>query len=58
MVNYQTSQYVLLNFILFLSCLGVFQYVREILQNSLPIDHPVEGAAPHTWGNKYAEEYS
>ena len=40
MVNNQTSQYVILNF-LYMSCLGVFQYVRDILQVTVLIDHPV-----------------
>ena len=42
MVNNQTSQYELLNiFLFYLSYFGIFQYVREILEMSLPIDHPV-----------------
>ena len=41
MVNNQTSQYELLNNTFYLSPLGIFQYVRDILQNSLPADHPV-----------------
>ena len=41
MVNNQTSQYELLIFTFYLSRLGIFQCVREILQLSLPIDHPV-----------------
>ena len=41
MVNNQTSQYKLLNFIFYMSCLGVFQYVRDILQVTVLIDHPV-----------------
>ena len=43
MVNQQTSKYVLLNYFFYISCLGIFQYVRDILQNSLPTDHPVDG---------------
>ena len=41
MVNNQTSQYKLLFKFFYLSCGGIFQYVRAILQLSLPIDHPV-----------------
>ena len=43
MVNNQTSQYKLLNKKNYLSCLGIFQYVRVILQYSLPLYHPVGG---------------
>ena len=32
MVNHQTSQYELLNFIFKMFCLGIFQYVKDILQ--------------------------
>ena len=39
MVNNQTSQYEYF-FLLFLP-FSIFNYVREILQLSLPIDHPV-----------------
>ena len=46
MVNYQASQYVLLNLIFYMSCLGIFQYVRIILQYSLPLDHPVVPLIP------------
>ena len=45
MVNYQTSQYYLLNKFFYLSSLGVFQYVRDILQFTVSLDHPVEGTA-------------
>ena len=41
MVNNQTSQYELLDKKIYLSRLGIFQCIREILQLSLPIDHPV-----------------
>ena len=41
MVIYKTSQYVLLNLVFHMSCLGVFQNVRDILQVTVPIDHPV-----------------
>ena len=41
MVNDQTSQYELLNKKINLSRLGIYQYVRVILQYSLPLDHPV-----------------
>ena len=41
MVNYQTSQYELLNLFCYLSRLGVFQYVRNILQFTVSLDHPV-----------------
>ena len=41
MVNNQTSQYELLNKKNNLTCLGIFQYVRVILQYSIPLDHPV-----------------
>ena len=40
MVNNQTSQYKLLYNFFYLSGWGIFQYVRAILQLSLPIDHP------------------
>ena len=43
MVNYRTSQYELLNFIFYLSCFGVFQCARDILQVTVLIDHPVVG---------------
>ena len=42
MVNYQTSQYKLLHLVFNLSRFGVFQYVRDILQVTVSIDHPVE----------------
>ena len=42
MVNNQTSQHELLNPNKYLSRLGIFQCVREILKLSLPIDHPVD----------------
>ena len=41
MVNKQTSQYELLNKTNYLSHLGIFQYVRDILQVAVSIDHPV-----------------
>ena len=41
MVNDKTSQHELLNPKTYSSRLGIFQCVREILQWSLPIDHPV-----------------
>ena len=41
-VNFQTSQYELLNLFCYLSRLGVFQYVREILQFTVSLDHPVD----------------
>ena len=41
MENYQTSQYVLLNFFFCMYCLCVFQYVREILQFTVSLDHPI-----------------
>ena len=41
MVNYQTSQYELLNLLFFWSRLGVFQYIRDILQVTVSLDHPV-----------------
>ena len=41
MVNNQTSQHELLIQKKYFSRLGTFQCVREILQLSLPIDHPV-----------------
>ena len=41
MVNYQISQYKILKFIFNLFCVDVFQYVRDILQLSLYLDHPV-----------------
>ena len=42
MVNNQTSQNELLNKNKnYLSCLGIFPYVRVILQYSIPLDHPV-----------------
>ena len=41
MVNNQTSQYELLIKNFYLSPLGIFQYVRVILQYSLPLDHSV-----------------
>ena len=43
MVNYQTSQYKLLHLVFNLSRFGVFQYVRDILQVTVSIDHPVAG---------------
>ena len=42
MVNHQTSQYELLNLFFGASCLGAFQCVRDILQVTVLIDHPVE----------------
>ena len=41
MVNNQTFQYELLNKKIYYSCVAIFQCVREKLQVSLPIDHPV-----------------
>ena len=41
MVNNQTSQYELLNKEIYLSHLGIFQCIKEILRLSLPIDHHV-----------------
>ena len=41
MVNNQTSQKEPLNIFFYLSNFGIVQYVREILQFSLPTDHPV-----------------
>ena len=41
MVNNQTSQYKLFYKFFYLSGWGIFQYVRAIIQLSLPIDHPV-----------------
>ena len=41
MVNNETSQYLVVNFIFYLCCLGVFQYVRDILKVTVLIDHPV-----------------
>ena len=41
MVNKQTSQHELINPKQYLSRLGFFQCVRDILQLSLSIDHPV-----------------
>ena len=41
MVNYQTSQNELLNLFFHWSCLGVFQCVRDILQVTVSLDHPV-----------------
>ena len=43
MVNNQTSQYALLNLFCYLSRLGIFQYVRDILQFTVSLDHPVYG---------------
>ena len=37
-----TSQYALLNLIFHMSCLGNFQYVRDILQVTVLMDHPVK----------------
>ena len=48
MVNYQTSQYELLNLFCYLSRLGVFQYVRDILQFTVSLDYPVAYAAVTT----------
>ena len=48
MVNNQTSQYELMNKKIKKSRLGIFQRVREILQLSLPIDHPVVAAMSET----------
>ena len=42
MVNNQTSQHEFLNPNKYLSRLGISQCVKEILQLSLPIDHPVD----------------
>ena len=41
MVHYETSHNKLLNFIFYMSCLGIFQCVRDILQVTVLIDHPV-----------------
>ena len=41
MVNYQTSLYEMLNFFLYLYRLGIFLYVRDILQVTVSLDHPV-----------------
>ena len=41
MVNYQNSQYELLDLFVHLSCLGVFQFIRDILQFTVSLDHPV-----------------
>ena len=41
MVNYKTSQYEHLNLFCHLSCLGDFQYVRDIFQFTVSLDHPV-----------------
>ena len=41
MVNYNTSQYENLELIFYLSCFGVFQYVRDILQFTVSLDHPL-----------------
>ena len=40
MVYYQTYPYGHLIFTMFLLFLGIFKYVRHILQLSLPLDHP------------------
>ena len=42
MVNYQTSQYEPLNNFCYLSCLGIFKYVRNILQFTVSLDYPVK----------------
>ena len=42
MVNNQTSQYELLNNFFSLFRLGIFQYVRDILQLTVLLDHPVQ----------------
>ena len=39
MVKYQTSKYKVIHFIFYVSCLGVFQYIRDIV--TVLIDHPV-----------------
>ena len=41
MVNCQTSQYELLNLFGYFSRLGIFQNVRDILQFTVSLDHPV-----------------
>ena len=41
MVNNQTSQYKLLNKFFYKSILGVFQSIRDILQSTVVLDHPV-----------------
>ena len=41
MVNNQTSQYELLILIFYLSHWGIFQYIREKLQVTVFLDHPV-----------------
>ena len=45
-MNTQTSQYERLNQFFYSSHLGIFQHVRDILQLSLPIDHPVPHKVP------------
>ena len=50
MVNYQTSQYGLIKLLFYLSRLGVFQYVRDILQVIVSIDHPVTLSTARTPG--------
>ena len=58
-INSQTFQYEHLKTNFNLSCLGIFQYVRVILQVSLSLDHPVpklDGvsllqADPHRWSS-------
>ena len=41
MVNYQTSQYEIVNLLFYCYRLGIFQYVRDILQVKVSLDHPV-----------------
>ena len=41
---YQTSQYQLLNINFYWPRLGVFQYVKDILQLTVLLDHPVKNA--------------
>ena len=41
MVNYQTSQYEILNLFCYSSHLGVFKYVRDKLHVTVSLDHPV-----------------
>ena len=48
MINNQTSQYELLNTIFYLSRLGIFQYVRDILQFTVSLDHPVTSTSTAT----------
>ena len=41
---YQTSQYQLLNIDFYWPRLGVFQYVKDILQLTVLLDHPVKNS--------------